>query len=291
MDPYDSSDKKRDLDGRGEEARKWLEEEEEEYAGFLMCCPTLEEIVFPARKQFGYMGPSSGGSKAVVVRRWIKRVVVGLKAASHVPVTAQEAIERRAKRVDFDAPNRVRYSFSLLPDTWIILSAHCPHLRILRIQECDKLEPLPRVLTFVRKFLRPEELELNTVMFKEDPDDLHDGLEGALRKHEENVGSRHPLKVFCLSGSLRRLVRVLADLLALPLILSNIVSLKVGGIDIPYSIDEREPASERLSTSARVRYAFKDCSSWGLLSKLVALDISLVDVTDEEMLRRLFDCF
>ncbi|OAQ27893.1 hypothetical protein K457DRAFT_20895 [Linnemannia elongata AG-77] len=229
------------------------------------------------------MGPSSGGSKAVVVRRWIKRVVVGLKAASHVPVTAQEAIERRAKRVDFDAPNRVRkfqfksyllsvsifhrlvkecpnlneitlggYSFSLLPDTWIILSAHCPHLRILRIQECDKLEPLPRVLTFVRKFLRPEELELNTVMFKEDPDDLHDGLEGALRKHEENVGSRHPLKVFCLSGSLRRLVRVLADLLALPLILSNIVSLKVGGIDIPYSIDEREPASERLSTSARV---------------------------------------
>lgn len=53
-------------------------------------------------------------------------------------------------------------------------------------------------------------------MFKRDSDDLYDGLEGALRKHEENVGSRHPLKVFCLSGSLRRLVRVLADLLALP---------------------------------------------------------------------------
>lgn len=69
------------------------------------------------------------------------------------------------------------------------------------------------------------------------------------------------------------------------------MSLKVGGNDVPYSIDEREPASERLSASARARYAFKDCSSWGLLSKLVGLDISLVDDTDEEMLRRLFDCF
>lgn len=63
--------------------------------------------MFPARKQFEYIGPSTGGSKAVVVRRCIKRVVVGLKAASHVPVTAQEAIERRAKQVDFDAPNHV----------------------------------------------------------------------------------------------------------------------------------------------------------------------------------------
>ncbi|KAF9545157.1 hypothetical protein EC957_011227 [Mortierella hygrophila] len=290
------------------------------------------------------MEPNPGGSKAVGVQRWVKRVVVG------VPVTVQEAIARRAKRVGIDgeqqrdiastnanssllvsnengtdsqvSSNRVRRilfkscllsssifhrlikechsldeivlggrSFTLLPDTWIVLSAQCPGLRIIRIQECNNLEPLPGVSTFIGMFLRLEELELNTVMFEKDPDDLHDGLDAVLKEHEVKVGVRHSLKALCLLGFLRRPIYALADLLALPSTLSNIESLTVGGIDVPNYTGETESASELLSTSALARYAFMDCSRWGLFSRLVVLDISLVDVPDKEMLRRLFDCF
>ncbi|KAG9064570.1 hypothetical protein KI688_002828 [Linnemannia hyalina] len=231
-----------------------------------------EGMVFPERKQSGHMGPNPGGSKAAGVQRWVKRVVVG------VPVTVQEAIARRAKRVGFDgkqqrdiastnanssllvsnesdtdsqvSSNRVRRilfkscllsfstfhrlvkechnldeivlggrSFTPQPYTWIVLSAQCPGLRIIRIQECDYLEPLPGVSTFIGMFLRLEELEFNAVMFDNDPDDLHDGLDVVLKEHE---------------------------------------SLTVGRIDVPNYIGETESASEPLSTSAQARYEFKD---------------------------------
>ncbi|KAF9144670.1 hypothetical protein BG015_012126 [Linnemannia schmuckeri] len=166
-------------------------------------------------------------------------------------------------------------TYSALESLFVHLEEGLKAVRV-RIESKSYLFP-------VTIFRRLEILELNSVMFDKDPNDLYGRFGDALEDHEEMCESRHLLKVLFVSGTLHRPDRVLVDLLALSSTLSNIESLTVGGVDVPNYIGKTGPAPERLSSAAQAQDAFKDCSSWGLLSRLVALDISLVDLVDERV--------
>ncbi|KAF9121017.1 hypothetical protein BGW39_010914 [Mortierella sp. 14UC] len=126
--------------------------------------------------------------------------------------------------------------FSLSPEIWIILSTHCPILRVLRLQGYVFVPP--EVPELILLFPRLEELEFTFAMFNKDPD-IFNTLGDAFMEHKERHGSVHPLKVLYTSGKIMHPVRVLADLLALA-VPTKIESLTVGGTNVPCNVSRVE---------------------------------------------------
>ncbi|KAK5808624.1 hypothetical protein F5H01DRAFT_370642 [Linnemannia elongata] len=154
-------------------------------------------------------------------------------------------------------------------DTWSTLSTYCWSLRTLRIHLQDLNTGLPTIPYLIASFPQLHTLEMHSQLFRSDPD--LSNLGSVLQQHEENHGTRHPLKSLLITGRLNQSVRLLVD--ALTQGLANLEALQIEKLHG----DHDRPVQD-------AHHAF---SSQQDLEGLFSVDLLLLPIRCQDTLRQL----
>ncbi|KAF9572922.1 hypothetical protein EC968_009228 [Mortierella alpina] len=166
------------------------------------------------------------------------------------------------------------------PDSWTVLSDSCSRLSTLDLRHSDSVhwQPtietwLPTIETLTASFPRLEDVTMRAIEFHRDPDLSTVGTH--LQQLEDPHGDRRTLKHIHYSGSIRRPLKVLLDIVTQ---IPSIESLTVG-----FTIDAIRPADEGQKPPLELN------KPWICQDTLVHLDLISVSFADWTLFIQFFE--
>ncbi|KAF9288114.1 hypothetical protein BGZ68_000802 [Mortierella alpina] len=158
-------------------------------------------------------------------------------------------------------------------NSWVVLSESCPRLSTLDIRHSDSVHSLPPIETLMAFFPRLEDVTMRAIGFHRDPD--LSAVSTHLQQLEDQHGDRRALKHIHCSGSIRRPLRVLLDIVTQ---IPSIESLTVG-----FTVNAIRPVDEGQEP------VFELGKPWMCQDTLVHLDLTSVSFADKTLFSQFFE--
>ncbi|KAF9947033.1 hypothetical protein BGZ72_010935 [Mortierella alpina] len=158
-------------------------------------------------------------------------------------------------------------------NSWTVLSESCPRLFTLDVRHSDSVLSLPTVETLIALFPRLENVAMRAIEFHRDPD--LSALGTFLGQLEDQHGERRALKHIHYSGSIRRPLKVLLD------IVTQIPSLE--SLTVGFTVNAIRPVDEVPEPPLEIE------KPWICQDTLVHLDLTSVSFADKRLFRQFFE--